>query len=134
MPESPEHQPPSWLRVITGAPPAEATRVRGQACRDRAGLFAEWAARLCFPEYFGRNWDALSDCLNDLVAEAPLTLVVEDAAQLLADEPPEQLGTLLTILYDIAGSQPGRLEIILSCEPGEERSVRARLTAAAPGK
>jgi RNAse (barnase) inhibitor barstar len=131
MPESPERQPLSWLRVLTGAPPNQARLVRGSACRSRTGLFAEWAAQLRFPEYFGQNWDALSDCLNDLVAEAPLTVVVDDAAQLLADEPPDQLRTLLTILYDIADTEPGRLEVILRCEPGEERTVRQRITAAA---
>lgn len=133
MPEFPQHQPPSWLRVLTGPPPGQATLVRGQACRSRVGLFAEWAAQLRFPGYFGGNWDALSDCLNDLVAQAPLTVVIDDAVQLLADEPPEQLRTLLTVLYDIADAQPGRLAVVLGCKTGEEGAVRQRIAAAAPG-
>ncbi|HEV7900084.1 MAG TPA: barstar family protein [Planosporangium sp.] len=133
MPESSRR----WLRVVTGEPPAPATHVAGGACRTRAGLFTEWAARLRFPEYFGHNWDALADCLKDLAgpkdpaAEQPLTLVVDDAPQLLADEPPAQLRTLLTILYDVAGTYPGTLEVVFACEPGDEQALRQRITAAA---
>jgi hypothetical protein len=29
-------------------------------------LLSQLAERLRFPEYFGRNWDALGDCLRDL--------------------------------------------------------------------
>jgi RNAse (barnase) inhibitor barstar len=33
--------------------------------RSREELFAALASTLCFPNYFGHNWDALSDCLSD---------------------------------------------------------------------
>ncbi|MGC9667883.1 barstar family protein [Planosporangium sp. 12N6] len=118
------------LRVVTGTPPTPATHVDGEACHSRAGLFAEWAARLSFPEYFGHNWDALSDCLADLLDARPLTLVVDDAARLLADEPPGQLAILLGILDDRAAG--GRLEVVLHCRPDQEESLRRRLTTATP--
>lgn len=34
--------------------------------RDKSSLLKQLAAALAFPGWFGHNWDALSDCLNDL--------------------------------------------------------------------
>jgi RNAse (barnase) inhibitor barstar len=34
--------------------------------KNKAGFLAQVARELDFPDYFGRNWDALSDCLADL--------------------------------------------------------------------
>ncbi|NJC85088.1 barstar family protein [Planosporangium mesophilum] len=123
-----------WLRIVTGDAPTDAARVSGAACRSRAGLLAEWAARLRFPEYFGHNWDALADSLKDLTAAAPLTLVVDDAAQVLADEPPAQLRTLLAVLAEVAEAQPGTLDVILACGPGDEPELRERIAAAGAGR
>lgn len=33
---------------------------------DRAAIMEQFAANLRFPDYFGKNWDALGDCLTDL--------------------------------------------------------------------
>jgi RNAse (barnase) inhibitor barstar len=131
-----EQQPLPWLHLITGEPPAGcdragAVQVRGRACRDRAGLLAEWADRLRFPEYFGHNWDALADCLADRVDQGSLTVVVDDAVHLLADEPPAQLRTLLTVLRDAAAAHPGSLRVLLRCTPADEPTLRRRMTAAA---
>jgi hypothetical protein len=38
----------------------------GEAAGSRAGFFTEIARELAFPDYFGRNWDAVYDCLTDL--------------------------------------------------------------------
>ena len=34
--------------------------------RGKAGLFAALARDMAMPEWFGKNWDALADCLGDL--------------------------------------------------------------------
>jgi len=36
------------------------------ACADKANFLDRIAAALRFPDWFGRNWDALADCLGDL--------------------------------------------------------------------
>lgn len=35
-------------------------------CRDQAAVLARLTAALDLPAWFGGNWDALADCLNDL--------------------------------------------------------------------
>jgi hypothetical protein len=129
MPEQGERLPP-WLWVSTVAPPADAAVIDGAACRTRAGLFAEWAHALRFPEYFGHNWDALADSLRDVLAAAGPTLVVADAAQLLADEPPAELTRLLAVLDDVAAGEEPALRVILLAGPAEQDELRRRVIAA----
>ncbi|MDH6140277.1 hypothetical protein P3T35_002285 [Kitasatospora sp. GP30] len=94
-----------WARLLGGLP-----RVRGSHCRTRPGLFREWAAGLRFPDYFGHNWDAFEECLGDLlrppgaVGPVAVLLLVTEADQLLADEPPGQLAVLLGILDTVSAS------------------------------
>src|SRR3546814_314131 len=38
-------------------------------CRDKDDVLDRFAAALHFPDWFGRNWDALADCLGDLRSE-----------------------------------------------------------------
>lgn len=40
---------------------------------------------LGLPDYFGRNWDALDECLGDL--EGPLLIVVKNAATIMGSDP-----------------------------------------------
>lgn len=52
-------------------PPYFLAFMDGARARDKAGLMAEIAAALKFPAHFGRNWDALLDCLRSLPDEVP---------------------------------------------------------------
>ncbi|MEU6348104.1 barstar family protein [Streptomyces sp. NPDC047072] len=73
--------------------------IRGSRCRTTVDLFAEWAQVLGFPDYFGHNWDAFEECL---LTVGPLTVLVRDAGQLLADEEPRQLATFLAIVDTVS--------------------------------
>ena len=103
-------------RISAVPEPADAAVIDGSACRTRANLFAEFARVLVFPGYFGHNWDALSDCLRDT---GPVTVYIAHAAELLADEPPEQLRTLI----DVVGET--ELTVVLGATAAEAQVLRA---------
>ncbi len=52
-----------------------------RTCDGKAALLDRIATALHFPEWFGHNWDALADCLDDLgwLAEPGCVLVLEAA-------------------------------------------------------
>lgn len=68
----------------------------------KSALFDECQRVLRFPDYFGRNWDALDECLRDLDwLEYPLQrLVIVDASELLVDGDDDDLATFLAIIRD----------------------------------
>jgi RNAse (barnase) inhibitor barstar len=56
-------------------------------CRDKPAVLRAFAAALSFPDWFGDNWDALSDALSDLGwldERAGRVLVLERCATLRA--------------------------------------------------
>ena len=71
---------------------------------DKEQLLSNIAAALDFPEWFGRNWDALEDCLTDLSwRDAPgYVLIIENP------KPGDDLGVLTDILRSSAESWAGR--------------------------
>lgn len=54
------------LLAAAGALGFATVRIDLSKVRDRDGLFERLASALAFPDWFGRNWDALADCLGDL--------------------------------------------------------------------
>lgn len=62
----------------------------GRALMTEQGIFSSFAKALQFPSYFGRNWDAMVDCLDDLCGAITggvgIAVVVHDADQLLETE------------------------------------------------
>jgi RNAse (barnase) inhibitor barstar len=75
--------------------------VRGGKCRSVAGLFAELAQTLDFPDYFGHNWDALEECLADLewLPAKGYVLLFTDAELILPDDE-EEFATFVEVLND----------------------------------
>ncbi len=61
--------------------------VRGYFCRTDQDLFREWSAALQFPWYFGMNWDAFNECINDLewLRSERLVVVVSALESVLAE-------------------------------------------------
>ncbi|MFI5912432.1 barstar family protein [Dactylosporangium sp. NPDC051541] len=57
---------------------------------EPASLFAAFAGALSFPSYFGRNWDALIDCLHDWhghgAASRDLAVLIDHADALLSTD------------------------------------------------
>lgn len=65
-------------------------RLDSRKMTDTAGLFSEFAEKLEFPAYFGHNWYALVDCLDDLHGSwhgnQPVVVVVDDSDELVGKE------------------------------------------------
>lgn len=71
----------------------------GAGLDGKAALLDRCAVEFAFPSYFGQNWDALQDCLQDL-SWAPTTcgyLVVYDHWGDLADADPASHRTLVDV-------------------------------------
>ena len=75
--------------------------IEGKKCRTMSSLFDEFSQVLCFPEYFGHNWDALEECLADFewLPAKGYILLISDAHAVLPDDE-EEYETLLEVLND----------------------------------
>ncbi|MFJ8437049.1 barstar family protein [Kitasatospora sp. NPDC094019] len=109
--------------------------VRGADCRSTSALFGEWARALSFPGYFGHNWDAFEECLNDALrppgggaADIRLLVLVTGADALLVDEPPDQLAILVAVLD--ACATDSALRVLFATTPAGAAAAEARLRAA----
>jgi len=68
----------------------------GRELRNKAELLAAVGKALAFPDYYGANWDALEECLNDMSwREGPILLAIVHADAMSRAE--------LDILIDIFG-------------------------------
>jgi RNAse (barnase) inhibitor barstar len=57
----------------------------GRTLTDKPSLLAALGHALDFPDYYGENWDALEECLNDFSWRAgPVWLVIHHAAAIPA--------------------------------------------------
>lgn len=74
--------------------------VRGKKCHTKKSFFDEISAAFQFPHYFGENWDAFDECINDLgwLEADKYLLIIEDVDQLFASEPWEEFDKLMRAL------------------------------------
>jgi hypothetical protein len=75
--------------------------VSGAVLASESELFDAMAAAFAFPDYFGRNWDAVVDCLDDLdwLEAQGYVLVIDDVGTCGFSEP---LARLLQIWPSVA--------------------------------
>jgi hypothetical protein len=125
--------------VLAGARPAGTAilfELEGRLCRTREGLFAHWAERLRFPDYFGGNWDAFEECLRDFFDRyssdgSPCIVRIDHAAELVADGAEADLITLVEIVRSAAEQALARggsvVEVELIDEPHRLADLRDRV-------
>jgi len=88
-------------------PPCFATAIDGLAVPDKAALMEALSTAFRFPAHFGRNWDALLDCLRSLPNEVPASgyaLLIRNSSSFLSSSPKD-----LEDFSDIAGEARGFL-------------------------
>ena len=92
----------------------EILTIEGDSIESKEELLDAIAEGFGFPDWFGRNWDALEECLRDLDAvNDGYALVISDATTLWAERP-RLSGTLVEVWLDAAAD-------------GAERGVELRL-------
>lgn len=78
----------------------------GRAITSAAELFEACAGALEFPEWFGHNFDALTDCLRDLSwLPAPGYLLVWRHAEVLAGCAPQAYATAYRVLATVSAER-----------------------------
>lgn len=118
------------LAPFASEPHALLRHLRGIKMRTLQSLFDETSAALQFPAFFGENWDAYSDCLNDLdwLPVGSCTLLLLDTQHILDRAEPADRATLAEILKDTAeawnGSRP--FHVILHRAEGANLPPMAR--------
>lgn len=115
-------------------------RVDGEKCTSDASLFREWAAAFRFPSYFGNNWMAFNECIQEVMFPAHQVLVVciVHANALLSRAPRDSLETFVDIMKETVTSLSSRgtedggpLELcaVFQCEWDKEHAFRSRLSS-----
>lgn len=92
-------------------------RLDGRAIDDKPAFLSQVAGVLQFPSYFGHNWDAFEECLNDMLwaLDRPALLLFDHAGRFAAAEP-EQFALALDILAAAAEhrrADPAPLVVLL---------------------
>ncbi len=74
--------------------------IDGRKMQTAEAVYTEMAAVCEFPWYFGRNWDALDECLCDMewMPAAGYCLLVTDAELMLLNDQHSQRDVLLSVL------------------------------------
>lgn len=73
--------------------------------RCKAGLLAQLATVLRFPSHFGRNWDAVNDCLTDLSwIDGKGWVLILLRCDVFAAAHPEVFDTAMEVLSAVAES------------------------------
>lgn len=107
--------------------------VNGANAKTVDALFDEFAEKLEFPDYFGRNWAAFDECIADLewLPAGGYLLIIRNAAELLSRAPGNRR-TLFEILVGAAAEwaepveqgeywdRPGRVfAVVLAGDSGD---------------
>lgn len=84
----------------------------GIATRD--ALFDRYSAGLSFPDYFGRTWDALDECLCDLhwVQEKRVVILHEELPRLMQEEMSVYLRVLAGAVEDWRSDETHDLHVV----------------------
>ena len=79
-------------------------KLHGRAIESKEALFHLVAKEMRFPDYFGNNWDALEECMNDLMEWRPANgyVVLFEYAHIFCQSAPNDFLTFIDIVARIA--------------------------------
>jgi len=94
-------------------------RIDGAQATDKAAVMRAMESSFGFPEWFGRNLDALADSLTDVRHEHG-TVLLWDRADVFAGADPRQYNAVLSVLLSRSRSPVGGPFLTLLREAGEQ--------------
>jgi RNAse (barnase) inhibitor barstar len=106
------------MKIVETAPVFSAqvfvAEIDGKKARTLRGFYPRIAKALLFPDYFGKNLDALFDCLCSLevVGKQEVVLLIRHAESFLEKEKEEKRKAALDVLRD-AEKQENRSDGVL---------------------
>jgi RNAse (barnase) inhibitor barstar len=138
-------QVPAFYSALRAAK-AAVYELRGIEMRSQSTLFDEFQVALEFPDYFGHNWDALSECITDMgwaQVGAGIVLVIDDCDVVLSQGSATDLDRLVRLLsrassewgQEIAEGEwwdrpPVAFHVLLACDDSKVEIVRERWSSA----
>ena len=118
-------------------------QIEGEKCGTLDNLFLEFARTFKFPDYFGNNWAAFDECLNDLdwLSNDVYLLFLTDVDKVLTLSE-NSFNVFIETLsrsvkewtegrnYDSFPTPPTPFHIVFHCTNGKESEVETRLAKA----
>lgn len=117
------------------------TVIEGENCQDIDSLMKEFANKLKFPSYFGENWPAFDECINDLewLESDKYILFIRNFDKVLVNDE-DSFKVLLSIMkkaikewtsgryYDSFPTPPTSFHLIMHCDLENEKRMDCRLS------
>lgn len=126
------HEWSAQLRAAsaTSRPGALVRLLDGARCQTSAGFFSEMARALEFPDHFGHNWAALTDCLTDMgwLPASAYLLVMGKSEELFGASSEQAWRILGDLLNSEIADETVPLRLILATEQAD--ALADRLTRA----
>lgn len=90
-------------------------KISGMKCQTLSGLYDQLGKALDFPDYFGKNLDALEECLLDLtwISEKEIVLTITDRDDFLKHEKPEKQ-EIVAEIFELAEENEGEKEFSIN--------------------
>lgn len=112
---------PGCLEALSRAG-ARVCHLKGESISNKAQFLDRIAEVMDFPDYFGKNWDALEDCLTDLAwIEASDLVLIFDRTGNFSRTSPGEWKIALEVLHSAEGywteEGPPRLHLVLMEDP-----------------
>ncbi|WP_226545657.1 barstar family protein [Bacillus thuringiensis] len=132
----------SCFKYIRKEENIELISIDGSNCMDMNGVFSEFSKKMNFPDYFGGNWNAFDECMNDLswLKAEQYVIWISDTDKLLVNDN-ENFEVLIEILSDTCmewaeGRECGELitfstpfHVIFCCADNKEKHIIERFNA-----
>ena len=125
----PDHADPKAVQKLAKEQGLAYFHIEGKNIAGKDQLMTHVATALRLPKHFGKNWDALEECLTDLNVDADGYVIYYDHIDALLSAHPDQFETLVEILRDAVSSwqeDDTRMTVVLAGAKPPKGVAKAR--------